>query len=229
MARIVDLTHPVFHAMPVFPGDPQVQIEVLRSLDAGQYRLSRVTLGTHAGTHLDAPRHCIADGQTVDQILLDNLVGWAEVLDMSEKGEGEEIDVQDFQRFESRIAEGSRLLVRTGWSKRFCDGGFFSDFPGITQEAAQWLVSHKVRLLGLEQPSTHPTEHLETHRILLSGGVALVESLANLDELSRERVYLVLLPIKLVGADGAPVRAIAIEDDSNCFAQISFQKGETRQ
>ena len=76
-----------------------------------------------------------------------------------------------------------------------------------------WLTARKIRLLGIEQPSIHPTHHLELHKALLSTGMALIESLANLDQLSQDRVYLVALPLAVVGLDGSPVRVIAIEGD----------------
>lgn len=213
VARIVDLTHPIFDQMPVFPGDPEVSFQTTRSLTDGNYQVSRITIGTHAGTHIDAPLHCLTNQDAVDAIPLDQLIGWAEVIDLPIKSKGSEIDIHDLEPFSNRIVEGARILIRTGWSKLFGSQGFFSSFPGLTIDAARWLASRKIALLGIEQPSTHPIHHVETHRILLTGHISLVESLANMELLTRDRVYLVILPMKLVGADGAPVRAIAIEEN----------------
>ncbi|MGQ9455700.1 MAG: cyclase family protein [Armatimonadota bacterium] len=212
MTRIIDLTHPIFDQMPVFPGDPEVSFQITRYLTEGNYQVSRVTMGSHTGTHIDAPLHYLINQNPVDAIPLDQLIGWAEILVLPAKGKGSEIGVHDLEPFSNRIVKGARILIRTGWSKLFGTREFFNNFPGITIDAAKWLASRKIALLGIEQPSTHPIHHVETHRILLAGHINLIESLANLESLTRDRVYLVILPMKLAGTDGAPVRAIAIEE-----------------
>ncbi len=213
MARIIDLTHVVTNAMPVFPGDPEVIIRPSALGAEKQYLVSKVTIGTHTGTHVDAPRHLMPQGISVDQLDIGSLIGWAQVLDLPRKSECSEIGVSDLRAFEKQIGEGSRLLLCTGWGKYFGQPRYFTDFPGISEEAAEWLASRRIGLLGIEQPSTHPVKHRQTHEILLSRGVVLVESLANLQELTMNRVYLIVLPLKLLGADGAPARVVAIEED----------------
>ena len=210
MRRVVDLTHPITDGMPVFPGDPAVSFRHTRE---GGYGITELCLGTHVGTHIDAPSHCIAGAHTLDQIPLDALVGWAEVLDLSGKGAGSEITAADLDVFVNRVGEGARVLLRTGWAKHFGEPEFFSGFPGLTEGAALWLTYRKVALLGIEQPSVHPKRHLEVHRALLSSGMALIESVANLDQLTQDRVYLMALPMSLIGLDGAPTRVIAIEGE----------------
>lgn len=199
--------------MPVFSGDPEVSFEQVHSIREIGYNVTRLCIGTHSGTHVDVPKHCILGEKGVDTLSLDALVGWAEVLDLTDKGPGDDIAAADLDRFADRVGEGARVLLKTGWSSRFGEEGFFSDFPGVTEGAALWLNSRKVSLLGLEQPSVHPKRHLEVHKALLSSGVALIETMANLSEITQDRVYLVALPLKLAGLDGSPVRAIAIEGE----------------
>ena len=209
--RIVDLTHPTNDAMPVCPGDPAVKFtRVSTATDAG-YNVTEVCFGTHTGTHMDAPYH-VLDGQaTVDHIPLEALIGPAEVLDLFEKGPKSEIEFADLERFAHRIEPGCRLLLRTDWSTRFGQPDFFTDGPGIAPDAAKWLAAKGVRLLGLEQPSVSNKHSLEVHSILLDAGIVLVETMANLADLREQRVWLIVLPLKLAGLDGSPVRAIAIE------------------
>jgi len=210
--RIIDLTHPITTGMPAFPGDPAVELRAISLIADGGYEVSELRMGTHAGTHIDAPRHCIPGARGIDGIPLDSLIGPAEVLDLGDREAGSQIAAADLDRHAARVAEGSRLLLRTGWGKRFGQPEFFVAFPGLTEGAALWLTSRKVALVALEQPSTHPERHLEVHRALLSAGVALVESMANLDKLTLDRVYLIVLPLNLVGLEGSPVRAVAIEE-----------------
>lgn len=211
MPRIIDLSHPISHAMPVFPGDPEVSFEQIHSITEIGYNVTRVCIGTHSGTHIDVPRHCLDDERGADSVPLDALVGWAEVLDLTDRLATSEITATDLDAFANRVEEGSRVLIKTGWSARFGGNEFFTDFPGITKDAALWLAARKVKLLGIEQPSVHAQHHLEVHKILLSTGMVLVESVANLDKVTQDRVYLIALPLRMVGLDGAPTRVIAVE------------------
>jgi len=212
--RIVDLTHPIAGGMPVFPGDPPVRFDPAASAAEGGYNVTRVSFGTHAGTHVDVPQHIGGDG-TVDRLDLEACIGPAEVVDLTGKGPNSEITAADMERFSARIRPGCRLLLRTDWSKRSGEGSFFCDFPGITPDAAEWIAARSVRLLGLEQPSVHPQYHAEVHAILLNAGIVLVETMANLASLRQDGVWLVVLPLKLAGLDGSPVRAVGIEGMGN--------------
>jgi kynurenine formamidase len=199
--------------MPVFPGDPGVVFDQVAFIQHGGYNVTRVTLGTHTGTHVDVPHHCIHSDQTVDRLPLDALVGWAEVLDLGELPHDYEIAAADLDVFEGRVSQGARVLLRTGWSKRFGQPEFFTKFPGLTDGAALWLTSRNVKLVGIEQPSVHKTRHIAVHKALLSGGVVIIESLANLGEITQERVYLVALPLNLAGLDGSPTRVVGITEE----------------
>jgi len=211
LGRIVDLSHPMTDHMPVFPGDPEVTFRQVHSIRETGYNVTQVCTGTHAGTHIDVPRHCIHDEHGVDEIALDALVGPTEVLDLPGKAPASDITAADLDPFTDRVTAGSRVLLRTGWSRRFGEDGFFTEFPGITEGAALWLTKRGVRLLGIEQPSVHREHHQEVHKALLSTGMVLIETIANLHELTCDRVYLVALPLRLVGLDGSPARVVAIE------------------
>lgn len=248
--RIIDLTMPIRPGMAVYPGDPEVLFEPVTRLEADPFNLTRISFGTHTGTHLDAPWHFMAGGETVDRIDLRKCIGPARIIDVP-KGPNEEIGVEDLAPFAGVITPGARVLLRTGWSRRpeAHEGGLLEvpkegrraesaraesiwtestrregsqvestraksawadDFPGLTVGAARWLAERRIALLGLEQPSTHPTDYIETHRALLGAGVVLVESLVNLHLIDRNEFWLVVLPLNLAGLDGSPVRAVAV-------------------
>jgi len=211
MKRIIDLTYPITESMPVFPGDPGVEFARVAAIHEGGYNVTRISLGTHAGTHVDAPSHVLLDDRGVDSIPLDSLVGWAEVLDLGDLAPGSEIISADLDGFAARVTDGARLLLKTGWGKRWGTPEFYTDFPGISEGGAAWLIARKVKLLGIEQPSVHTKRHREVHKALLSSGMVVLETVANLHEITSDRVYLAALPIKLAGLDGAPMRVIAIE------------------
>lgn len=209
--KIIDLSYPINHAMPVFPGDPPVEFSPAASVQESGYSVTRVCVGTHVGTHVDAPRHRLPDGPAVDSLPLERLVGRAEVLDLGKLPPRAEITAETLAPFVDRVRRGCRLLIKTSWGRRWPSPEFFTNFPGILPDAAWWLIDRKVALLGIEQPSVHAKLHQEVHTTLLSAGVILIETMANFHQLTRQRVRLIALPMKLAGLDGAPVRAIAIE------------------
>jgi len=197
--------------MPVWPGDPGVEFTRTASIPEGGYNVTRVSMGAHTGTHIDSPRHVMHDDRGVDSYALDALVGWAEVLDLGELAPGSEITSADLDVFAGRVTDGARLLLKTGWGKRWSAPEFFTEFPGISEGAAAWLTARKLKLLGIEQPSVHVTLHIQVHKALLVTGMALIETMANMHEITADRVYIAALPVKLAGLDGAPTRVVAIE------------------
>jgi len=203
--------------MPVFPGDPEVTFKQILSIRESGYNVSQLCVGTHAGTHVDVPHHVLHDSRTTDRMPLDSVIGWAEVLDLTDKQPREDITAADLDPFADRIGEGARVLLKTGWGRRFGQPEFFKDFPGVTEGAALWLNARKVKLLGLEQPSVHSEHHLPVHKALLASGMVIVETMANLDQLTRDRVFLIALPLNVVGLDGCPMRVVAIEGEPTEF------------
>lgn len=211
LRRIIDLSYPINNAMPVYPGDPVVHTRLVHNINDGGYNVSEICMGSHTGTHVDSQHHVMHTDHAVDSLPLDSMVGWAEVLDLTDISEKSEITSADLDKFADRVKPGARLLLKTDWGKKFGKAEFFTDFPCISEGAAGWLVARSIKLLGIEQPSLHTTHDIEVHKALLSNNIVLIESIANMDQIHSERVYLAALPLKLAGLDGAPVRAIAIE------------------
>lgn len=194
--RVVDLTRPVEAGMPVYPGDPEVRFQACADYPESGFRVTGLELGTHAGTHLDAPAHFLPSGETVDQISLEKLLGPARVIEIEDQSVS--------------FTPGERVLVRSGWGRHWGEDSYFTAFPAFPAELAERLAAAPVALVGLETPTLHP-EHEEDarlHRLLLGRGVVLVENLANLEALPA-RVALTVLPLPLRGLDGSPCRVVA--------------------
>jgi kynurenine formamidase len=211
--RIIDLS------LTLRPGMRGVTMEPSASIADTGYNTTHLRLLSHAGTHMDAPRHFLADGGSIDHMPLDACVGPALVVDLSDKEPHSLITVADLALVAARVRPGSRLLLRTDWDAHVRLPDFRTHFPRISAALARWLVERDVSLLGVQSPSVaslRPEDHaelVEVHQTLLRGGVVIVEGLANLGELRRDEVQFIALPLKLGGCDGSPVRAIAIEDD----------------
>ncbi len=209
--RIVDLTLDVFPGAPVYPGDPSCRFRRHDTIASTGYNMTEIFLGTHQGTHLDAPFHFFDRGQTVDQLALDRCVGPATMIDLSSKPPRHPITLADFQPYASIVQPGARVIYRLGWDRRIADPGYFEDYPSMTLELAEWLATRRIALIGMDSPGPSVAQWNEVHRALLGADVVIVEGLAHLDQLPTDRpFFFVAAPLRLRGLDGSPVRAFAL-------------------
>ncbi len=209
--KIHDVTLSISPNLPVWPGDPAIVLEQVSSMDAGAHdNVSRLACSVHTGTHVDAPHHFLNDHRTVESLSLDILVGPAHVVQISEDVKVVSADVLE----DAGIPPGTvRLLLKTRNSQLWEHGerNFFTDFVGISADGADWLVEHKIKLIGIDYLSVAPyKQSIPTHRILLGVGMIIVEGM-DLSAVQPGDYQLYCLPLKLVGSDGAPARAILVE------------------
>jgi arylformamidase len=217
--KVIDLTLPIEEGMMTFPTHwhPMVEVTILGRHGIEDRETRKLVLGTHTGTHVDAPRHFVPNGGTVDETPLDVLIGPATILDFTNCRALQEIDTPDLQRqFNGKIPP--RIILRTGWSEHFGNMKFYSEYPFLSETAAQWLVDQGVRLIAMDTPSPDNPAHSRgttkdspNHKVLLGAGVVLVEYVTNLKAISASSVELIVMPLKLKGADGSPARCVAIE------------------
>ncbi len=211
--RIIDLTLPIDREMR------GVRLSPARRLETDGWNATTLELYSHCGTHMDAPQHFVAGAATIDEQDLGVCVGPAVVLDLSPSSPSQTITVADLAEWDDQIVPGCRLLLRTDWHKQYGSDAYRDQLPRISKELADWLVSRRVAMIGVEGPSVadvnNRTELTEVHQTLFNGGVLIVEGLANLDQLTQPVVQFIALPLKVTGCDGSPVRAIAIEEDTN--------------
>ena len=207
--RMYDISVGISSEIPVWPGDPPVKLEQVQSIkDGAEANVSRFHAGVHVGTHIDAPLHFLESGGSVDAIPLKSLIGRAYVVDLRKA------TVLDWDTLESaRIPPRTRrLLFRTKNSNYWAKGEtkFQRDFVAVDASGAEWLVKKGVKLVGVDYLSVAPfKDGAVTHRILLKAGVVVVEGL-NLSRISKGRYTLYCLPLKLMGSDGAPARAVLV-------------------
>ena len=217
--RIVDLTFAIHEGMTTFPTHyhPMVEVTQLGRHGIENRETRRIVVGTHTGTHCDAPRHFVPGGGTVDEIPLEILVGPARVLDFTDIRASQEVQVDDFkERLDGTCPE--RIIMRFDWSAQWGNMNYYTDHPYISEVSATWLVTQGVRLLAMDTPMPDdPKNGRESewdspvHKILLGNGVILVEYLCNLESLTLQEVELLVFPMKILDGDGAPARCAAIE------------------
>lgn len=207
--KFVDLSHPLIHGQDNFPIDPKLSIVPHSTTQTLKYAMTQISMATHQGTHLDAMSHFVDGGKTIDQMPLEWFYGEA-ILHRVPKKPREEITVADFKPIEAQLTRGTRLIYETGWSAHFGKPDYFSDFPSLTQDAARYLVSRGIRMLGMDTP-TPSRDWYEVHHILLAkeAEVVVVEGLTNLAVLP-SRFTFCGFPLNIHGRDGSPIRAVAL-------------------
>lgn len=207
---IYDLTVTIWPGMPTWPGEEDIRLDPVSRISLGDVaNVSRLALGTHTGTHVDAPWHFHDAGPTVDQLPLEVLVGEGYVADM---GQATQIGPEELRQAE--IPAGvTRLLLKTTNSRYWAHdkGGFQKDFVAVTPEGAQWIVERGIRLIGIDYLSVERFGSLDhaVHRTFATQGVIAIEGL-NLGEIPAGWYQILCLPLKIAGADGAPARVIAV-------------------
>lgn len=204
---LIDLSHPLEHGQQTFPSDPKLSIVPHGTVRTMKYNITQLVMGTHQGTHLDAMYHFIDDGKTLDQMPLDWFYGPVHVLRIPKEA-GEDITAEDFFPYEHLLLPGAKIIYETGWHRQFGKDIFFEAFPSLTQEAARYLADQNIRMLGMDTP-TPGNDWYEVHHILLGKEIVIVESLANLDQVPDQFIFMGF-PLNLKGRDGSPIRAVGL-------------------
>jgi arylformamidase len=207
--RIYDVSVGISPQMPVWPGDPPVTLKRVSEIAKGaNANVSRLECGVHIGTHVDAPSHFIDGAPDVETLSMEVLNGRAYVIDLWQA------DVLDAETLDAAgiPPRTRRLLFKTRNSEFWPSEGseFRTDFVGVDRSGAEWLVKKGVQLVGIDYLSIAPYKQSRpTHRVLLNAGVVVIEGL-DLSQVSHGRYTLHCLPLKLMGSDGAPARAILV-------------------
>ena len=208
-----DISLPITEDLPTWPGDPGIILDKISQISEGEVaNLTHISSSVHIGTHIDAPYHFLGNGETVENISLDLLVGPAEVIEISTD---QDITAQDLQNV-GVTGKNKRLLIKTSNSNFWAEGvsEFQEDFLSLKPEAAAYLVDCGVKVVGIDYLSIGPFSDPEpTHRVLLEAGVLVIEGL-DLSRIDPGTYRLMCLPLKIVGSDGAPARVLLQEESS---------------
>ncbi|EJD08173.1 putative cyclase [Fomitiporia mediterranea MF3/22] len=214
--RIYDLSHKLDSNTQIYPGDPSVCFHKHTTVQNDGFAVTGLSLGSHSGTHIDAPCHFFEDGISVDAIDISLLVGPAVVLDVLDRKPRERITWDHLIKVGANtLIQGHRIvLIRTDWPKHW-KTPLYLDHPFLDREAARKLLDMGVRVLGVDtlNPDETFTEgegsDFGVHETILGAGAMIVENLTNLESLPKEGLHVSLLPLSLTGCDGSPIRAIA--------------------
>lgn len=221
--RIVDLSHVI---------RPHFRWKAISTLTASHaeghpLQSTLMSLGCHAYTHVDAPVHFLRDGRHIAEMPIDQWVGDAAVVDLTHLGANGEVTAEDLDKRGGHVRGGDIVLLWTDWPRRVSveSERFWKDGPYTGKSGCEWLVARGVKAVGYDYPPDHcirdtvseprrkpAREEYTTHAIFFPAGITVIEYLTNLDQIGAERCRFVALPLKIDGADGSPVRAIAFVD-----------------
>jgi arylformamidase len=208
--RLIDISVPIHPGMIVYEGDPDVHIELVKSIvDGGSANNSRLDFGVHTGTHVDAPVHFIEGAAGVEALNLEALIGPVHVVDAT--GVTTHIDPATLANL-NIPAEAERVIFKTRNSELWGRDQFSRDFLALTAEAAEALAATDVKLVGIDYLSIGPKGNgAATHVALLRERIVILEGL-DLRDVEPGVYRLVCLPLLIMGSDGAPARAVLIEE-----------------
>lgn len=211
LTKVHDLSMTISPGMFVWPGDPTVLIKDIATYEREGYKVELYSSTTHTGTHIDAPAHMLKDGKAIDEIDPSSFVQEGYVMRLPSSKQ--EISEGQIKMLWNDSYDDKSILINTGW----CDNigkrqGL--DFPGLSLEAAHFLVERGIKMVGIDTLGIEPYSHPDfaVHKFLLKHGVVIIECLSNLGELIEGKKYLIIaLPIKLKNSGGSMARVIALD------------------
>ncbi|KAG6910444.1 hypothetical protein DXG01_010799 [Tephrocybe rancida] len=216
-STIVDLSHKLDANVQIYPGDPQFTCRPFATIAKDGYSVHSIALGSHTGTHIDAPSHFFANGATIDQISLSSLFAPLAVVDLTRRNlqDRQMVTWADIEPSAALMRPGVILVLHTGWSTHWGSPKYF-EHPFLTRDAAEKIVERGVRIVGVDTLSPDETEYqgiggshgFGAHEVILGAGGVIAENLTNLERL-HEHTHIALVPLNFEGCDGSPARAFA--------------------
>lgn len=220
MSEIIDLTLKVETNMPSCgtAWHQKVQIEQMGTLEEVGRNTSRILLGSHSGTHMDAPRHFIDDGPGIDSIDINLLCGDVGIVNLRNKEAGDIVHLSDLKN----IKITTRMIFVFGWYKHWKSEQYYKHFPYFSEDAITYLMENGMKLMALDTPSPDCGDAIHNrgdsdadspnHKRMLKSGIVIVEYLNNTDLIDFSKKYeIIALPLRIAGVDGCPARVIVRE------------------
>ncbi|WP_319371800.1 cyclase family protein [uncultured Ilyobacter sp.] len=209
--KIMDLTHMIMENMSMFPGSENPKFESIGVLEKDGFEEKKITIYSHTGTHMDAPRHIIPNSKGLDDFLPEKFIGKGAVVDAKGKGG---ITLELLSKYEREIDKSDFVLINTGWDRYWGDDRYYRGFPSMTIEAALWISCKNIKGVGIDAISVDPIDSsdLANHNIFLKKEILIIENLKFLEKLYGREFLFSALPLKIKNSDGSPIRAVAILD-----------------
>jgi len=213
--KIIDLSYTFRSDMLVYPGIERPTFQWLGRVNSEGYNLTRFSMITHTGTHVDAPKHFLDDVKCIDEVPLEKLFGRAYIFKYNKKLCGQEITLEEITSSGLELKEDYIFVMETGIEQHAESSQYNEIFPVPSKEVIDWLISKKIKAYMTDATAVDPfgSKDSPNHHLLLGADIPIVENLKDLHLIPGDKEFWIsALPLKLKGRDGAPCRAIAILD-----------------
>jgi kynurenine formamidase len=209
---IIDLSQSISSNIKLYPGSPNFYFLKWSKYSIDGYDSEAIFLSTHTGTHIDAPSHFIEGTESIDDIDANRFVMNDVHLLKIFKSSNELITVKDIINSKIDIKENDSIIFSTGWEHNYNSNNYINTNPGLSPEAAIYLSNKNINAVAIDSPSIDAARESEfpAHKILLKNGIIIIENICNLAKIDKKKFKLIAIPLKLLGASGSPVRALAI-------------------
>ena len=219
--KLIDLSFEINDDMLTYPSPNHVpfQSTILGQIDKDGRETRKFTMGSHCGTHVDAPKHFLKDGKSIMEFDINDLVGEALLIDLGHLKPNTIISLKNFKGeldAANKINPVRRIVFRSYWSQHWNTNQYYHGWPYFDTESIKYIINSKIKLLGLDFPSpdsqfngTDSEEDSPNHKLLFNSDIILTEYLTNLDKLKKGMIYITVLPLKLSNFDGSPARVTA--------------------
>jgi arylformamidase len=210
---VIDLSRPVGSGMSCYPGTPPPGSLPLCTIGEHGFNEQQLSFSSHTGTHVDLPLHLLPAGQSLDALSIERFIGPAVVLDLTEHS-GTVISMAHLSPYAALVERSEFVLIRSGWGRYWGNDAYLSGYPVLSVKAARWLAGFNLKGIGVDMISVDSADSTTwpIHRVLLENNIVIIENLVIPDGLSGSQVMFFSLPLKLEGAEAAPVRAIAVPE-----------------
>lgn len=208
--KIIDLTHSISPNMPVYPGtEPPIFLQGC-AIDETGFLEKKITLYSHTGTHIDAPAHLIKGSKTLDQLPIEHFHGKAFLLRLDNL-RSQTISIQELEPYQQTFIQVGFVLIYTAWSQFWGTDKYFSDYPVLSLEAADWLSGFDLKGIGFDTISADKADSQDfpVHKAFLQHDTIIIENMTNLGEIPCNQFIFSCFPLSFEAADGSPVRAVA--------------------
>jgi len=211
--RFVNLTHELKNDTIVYPSDPKFQLRDINDTDK-DYSLFKINGNLHTGTHIDAPYHYIANGKKVKDILLENLIGKANVFDITHINPKKEINLEDIltlkkiaqKKYSNENDLKKIIILKTCWCNNWREENYFTENPYVSKEVAKFFVENNISGVAIDSPSVDSYGKSNVHKILLKNNIWIVENLTNMNKINEGIHNVFFIPLN-IDAEASFVRA----------------------
>ena len=199
--EIIDLTHKITQQTPKYNEDPKTKIKTEQKEN---YQITTLQIGTHTGTHIDAPKHYLKNGKTINTKPLNELIGKGNILKTNTKNK--EIKLNDIENPPEKYEKIT--IIKTEWCKKWGKEEYFTKNPYPSEELIKHLLKNNVKIIGIDTPSIDPLNSDKNHKLLLKNNIYIVENLTNTEKLVKNKYEIYFIPLKL-NTEASPIRAFA--------------------